>query len=287
LSIEWGNVYEAFVAERAGLLEEGNRLLEQAEDLRELHRERSELRRRAKQLPKRERAELDWSFGERGKLFGKSEWAIWDRVNELQGRYRELLPDVTVARCPFTDEVVRWGIDTVGLDGWFWKYRVVVRRWPNPVPRTWIGMTGAMRLAEPVEYTQDLVMPGPGVPFVVPRILSKHDVRAVIAEVPVGAHTGWAITYFERLPTRAALMNQWGSGTPQNFRTAHDEKVSEYDFALTEWLRSGLLLWIEPGDESATLREGVDGCPFIDLPGPRTFANICRGEIWYETTAFG
>ncbi len=121
-------MYEAFVAERAGLLEEGNRLLEQAEDLRELHRERSELRRRAKQLPKRERAELDWSFGERGKLFGKSEWAIWDRVTELQGRYRELLPDVTVASCPFTGAVVRWGIDTVGLDGWFWRYRVVVRR---------------------------------------------------------------------------------------------------------------------------------------------------------------
>ena len=132
-------MHEAFVAERAGLLEEGNRLRALAEEVRELHRERSELRRRAKQLPKRERAELDWSFGERGKLFGKSEHALWDRFFELNGRYRELLPDVTVARCPFTGELVKWAIDTVGLDGWFWEYRIGTHRWPKTMPRKWIG----------------------------------------------------------------------------------------------------------------------------------------------------
>jgi hypothetical protein len=192
------------------LLEEGNRLHALAGEVRELHRERSELRRLAKQLPKPERAALDWSFGERGKLFGKSESALRDRVGELRHRYRELLPEVTVARCPFTDELVRWPIDTLGLDGWFWEYQYGARRWPRPVPRKWIGMTGAMRLADRVEYSPEIVIPGPGVPFVVPRLLREPAVRAVIAEVPVGAHTGWAITYFGRAPEDTALVNLWG-----------------------------------------------------------------------------
>jgi hypothetical protein len=47
------------------------------------------------------------------------------------------------------------------------------------------------------------------------------------------------------------------------------------------------LLWLEPGDESATLRAGVEGCPFVDLPGPRRLAVIFRGEIDYQSSALG
>ncbi|MET0133396.1 MAG: hypothetical protein ABW215_07355 [Kibdelosporangium sp.] len=70
--------------------------------------------------------------------------ALWDRVDELTDRYEELIPEVTVARCP----------------------------------DTWLAMPGAMRLSEPVEITTYRITPGPGVPYVVPRILTTPDTRA-------------------------------------------------------------------------------------------------------------
>jgi hypothetical protein len=64
-------------------------------------------------------------------------------------------------------------------------------------------------------------------------------------------------------------------------------RVSRYDFELAEWLRSGKLLWIDPGDESATLREGPDGCPFLDLAGQRRITVIANGVVQHIGTFAG
>lgn len=208
----------------------------------------------------------------------------WGRLGDIHHRYAELLPDVTVARCPHTGEVVRWPIDTFGLDGWFWEYQCPMRRLPTPrPPNTWLAMTGALRLAEPLEYTDFIVRPGPGAPFVVPRILKRPGVRAVISEVPVGGHTGWTISYFGPRPD-VTLVDFWGTNYYLIFadgKVVGDESgIATHDFTLTGWLRSGALLWIEPGDESATLREGVDGCPFVDLPRSREIHQVVfKGKL--------
>ena len=133
-----------------------------------------------------------------------------DRDRDIADRYLELLPEVTVARSPDTGEVVRWRIDTAGLDGWFWRYEASARVEPDPIPAGWLAMNGAMRLHEPVEFTAFQVIPGPGVPYVVPRLLHADGVRAVIAELPIGRHTGWPITYFGPRPPDIDLVNTWG-----------------------------------------------------------------------------
>jgi hypothetical protein len=211
------------------------------------------------------------------------------RITEIIRRYRELLPDVTVARCTDGGELVRWPIDTFGLDGWFWRYDATISRTPEALPAPWLAMTGAMSLSEPVEETPYLAIPGPGVPFVVPRILRNPGVRAVIAQVAVGRHTGWAITYFGPLDRNTDLVNVWGTDT----YPVHDDdgkwlgwnsalnKVSDYDFELAGWLASGQLLWIAPGDDSAALRSGVDDCPFVGLAGPRKIAMVEEGKVRY------
>ena len=135
------------------------------------------------------------------------------RVREISRRYEQLLPEVTVARCPHSGALVRWPIDTAGLDGWFWELKAPMRRKPPLQPPLWLAMNGAMRLAKPVEYTRYLVVPGPDVPFVVPRILKSPGVRAVLAQVPVGAHTGWTISYFGPKPENVRLVNLWGTET--------------------------------------------------------------------------
>lgn len=218
-------------------------------------------------------------------------FALDDQVDAINAQYRELLPDVTVARGPGSDEIVRWPIDTMGLDAWFWDYLTPVRRTPESPPRDWIAMTGAMRLADPVEHPSFAVVPGPDAPFVVPRILGAEGVRAVIAEVPVGAHTGWTVSYFGTPPENVTRVNVWGTNIYPVCRdsvwTGWDydtPTISAYAFDLTPWLRSGKLLWIEPGDESATLHDGPDGCPFVDLPGQRRITVISNGEVQHVSS---
>jgi hypothetical protein len=212
---------------------------------------------------------------------------LWRR-RELRHRYADLLPEVAVARSPDSGEIVHWAIDTLGLDGWNWSYRGPARRIPERLPRTWLTMSGAMRLCEPVEVTPFVVRPGPGVPFVVPRIMNNPGVRAVIAQLPIGRHTGWPITYFGPKPRNTKLVNLWGNDTYQVFKDGEwlgweqeTPWAADYDFDLEPWLRSEKLLWIRPGDESMELRTGVDGCPYAGLDGVRDIPFIENGEVRY------
>ncbi|MEV6875370.1 hypothetical protein [Amycolatopsis sp. NPDC051128] len=237
-----------------------------------------------------ERARL---LAESARLAGRKSPDI-TRVREVNRRYRALLPDVTVARSPGTGEPVRWPIDVFGLDGRFWDYENPVRRPSSSRPPDWLAMTGAMRLADPVEHPPFAVVPGPDVPFVVPRILNGPDVRAVLAEVPVGAHTGWAISYFGPKPEGVRLVNLWGTNTYLIYRDGgrggwdwEIPRVAEYDFELGPWLRSGKLLWLAPGDESATLREGPSDCPFVDLPGRRRITVVRNGLVQHLASFAG
>ncbi|PPK65552.1 hypothetical protein V5P93_005025 [Actinokineospora auranticolor] len=214
-------------------------------------------------------------------------------VTDVNRRYRALLPDVGVARCPDSGEPVRWPIDVVGFDGRFWDYLTSIRRTPEEMPPGWLAMTGAVRLAGKPEHPPFAVVPGPDVPFVVPRILDNPGVRAVIAEVRIGAHTGWAISYFGPKPEGVTLVNLWGENTYPVRRQgggwgwAQDRpRVSQYDFDLAPWLRSGKVLWLEPGDESLTLREGAEDCPFVGLDGRRQITIISTGEVrWVNSFA--
>jgi hypothetical protein len=214
---------------------------------------------------------------------------LWRRRDQITKRYKELLPEIPVARCPSTGVVIRWPIDTVDLTGWFWDYDAPMRR-VVPLPPTWRAMTGAVRLTEPVEPAPFLCSPGPGVPFVVTRIIESPDIQAVISQVPIGRHIGWPITYFGPTLRGVRLVDLWGTrsypvfddeGTWIGWANAIPD-VGDYDLDLEPWLRSGKLLWIEPGDESATLRDGVEGCPYLALEGVRKLQYLQDGKLWYS-----
>src|SRR5439155_1394173 len=78
-----GPVTPDVLAERRQLMDEGNRL-------------RIEVR----------------ALDDAGK--SKRAWAVRLRIREISRRYRQLLPEVTVARCPHSGALVRWPIDTAG-----------------------------------------------------------------------------------------------------------------------------------------------------------------------------
>lgn len=209
------------------------------------------------------------------------------RYAELRRTYREQLPVRPVSRCPFTKVLYEHSIDPFGIDGPWWDFRAANR--PFELMRgTVLAFTGALRMASRVENTPFLVRPGPGAPFVVPRMLKRDGVRAVIHSLPIGAHTGFVITYFaDPAPSNLEGFNDWGmdyyqfeSDTDQVGWHQGSETAADHDFELAPYLASGQLLWIAPGDEAMTLHEGARGCPYVDAEGCRVPQLVQDGERW-------
>jgi hypothetical protein len=204
----------------------------------------------------------------------------------LRDEYVAGLPRPRLARDPFTGTVVAHSVDTAGLDGLWWRYEDVVRP-VEDLPRTFFAITGAVTLADAVEDVPFLVKPGPEVPYVIPRMLLHRDVRAVVSALPVGAHTGYAVTYFaDPAPPMLARCNAWGAnehwftddgGTGWD---TSDEEDDDPDYDLASWVESGKLQWVAPGDTEVRLKKGLEGCPFVDLPGRRSFVRVQDGVAW-------
>jgi hypothetical protein len=240
------------------------------------------------------RALLDEFFAlsdrlDKANLSGLNDQTALDRYAQLRRTYREKLPILPLSRCPFTRNPYLHSIDPFGIDGPWWDYRA-----PNR-PLELLGgnivaFTGAMRLGAPLEAMPFLCRPGPAVPFVVPRILEREGVRAVISSRPIGAHTGYIIVYFAN-PAPADLegFNDWGADDYQ-FESDTDQlgwdkvyvSAADYDFELGKWLADGKLLWIAPEDAELILREGADGCPYVGLDGIRKPQLVQDGEVWHE-----
>lgn len=213
------------------------------------------------------------------------------RRQELREKYLSVLPRVALSRCPFTDDIVERSIDLVDLDGLFWEARNPARAL-EPHPPTMIGMAGATALGEPVAWAPFLAKPGPEVPFVRPDILDRPGVVAVVSQVSIGPHTGYAISYFldpSAGPVPEELrINEWGSERFEviggdgavTFGAELDDENS-YDYELSRWLDEGRLRWIAPGDPSLRIRFGTDGCPFLDLTGHRSVTRIEEGDVWW------
>lgn len=208
-------------------------------------------------------------------------------VSTLLAEYVAGVPVVALSRCPFTGEVMHHSLDHYGLDGLWWDYLAPARP-EEQLPATYFAVTGAVRLGSDVRNTPFLCKPGPEVPFVLPRLLQHPSMVAVLFSLPVGGHQGYAIAYFaDPMPWDLPRVNSWGANeyrfVDQEGVTGWDaqpEKLEEFDFELEPWLTAGRLRWIAPGDQSMTIREGVQGCPYLGLKGRRTVTRIQHGKVW-------
>lgn len=216
-----------------------------------------------------------------------AKFPAFDRLCDLRDEYRKLLPETVIARCPLTDRMLRWPIDTAGLDGWYWEWLNPTQRRPAGLPGTWIALKGAVRLTEPIAAAPFDCRPGPSAPFVLPHLLELPEAHAVIAEIPIGPHTGWAINYFApKRPKDISLEDIWGQCRnpifdPTSLDREYAEKMppSDEDFELRPWLDAGKLLWIAPGDHTATLRHGAADCPYLDIEIDRRPQHIYDGKV--------
>jgi hypothetical protein len=182
-------------------------------------------------------------------------------------QYRRSVPRIAVARCPFSDAVVEHSVETRGLDQPWWDYN-----WPQ-------------RPREPLPAVQRLVKPGPGAPFVVPRLLLLDRVRAVLSGTTVGGWPAWTVTYFTDRQHDVVRVNDWGASrywldAAQESWDAMYEDAEQLDFELAPWIDRGALLWVAPGDTDVRLQSTAAGCPYLGLPGRRTFVRVQDGRTW-------
>jgi hypothetical protein len=229
--------------------------------------------------PDRRRALLDEYFALED---SRDDPAAVARRAVLRGEYEAALPLVPLARCPYTGEVFTTTLDTAGLDGLWWDHSLPIRGLVDERPGTFFALTGAVALSGDVEPAPFDRMPGPEVPYVVPRMILHDDVRAVVSQVGIGPHTGWAVTYFASpVPPGLKRFNDWGAETytyvtedDEERWDSCDEEIEDLDHDLARWIASGDLLWIAPGDASLTLRSDAAGCPYVGLEGRREFALV-------------
>jgi hypothetical protein len=206
----------------------------------------------------------------------------------MRQEYEVRIPVLPLSRCPFTGRVAYHSIDPYGIDGLWWSYETPLRP-VESLPSRYLAFSGAMKLVPPVIDTPFLCKPGPGSPFVLPRILNHESTKAVIFSLPVGNHCGFPIFYFtDTLPKASpGVTNDWGmsfwqhyepDGTPQWMSMTENE--TEYDFYLDPWVQKGKLLWIAPGDRTMTLRTGLSGCPYTGLGGEENIQRVQYGNVW-------
>jgi hypothetical protein len=215
-----------------------------------------------------------------------------NRRQELRETYLDVLPTLPISRCPFSNDVLERAIDIIDLDGLYWEAKAPTRPPVEDAPSSFVALTGAVRLGEPVAWSPFLAKPGPEVPYVRPAVLDHEGVAAVVSRISIGPHTGYPIVYFldplyGDVPDELRL-NEWGS---ERFRVIDErgawrwgselDDESAYDYEVERWVANGKLRWIAPGDASLEVRTGIDGCPFIGLDGHRAVTRIEEGEVWW------
>jgi len=205
----------------------------------------------------------------------------------LRKKYTDILPRMKICRNPYTNEIVTRSVDIFGLDGFWWNYDSPLRILEDPSPH-YILMSGSMKLNKPYDNTKFLVKPGPQVPFVVKEIINHPNVKVVISSIKVGKHIGYPIFYFtDIIGLSIPLDNIWGTNEyylinpGKNTTWAESEFIfDDYDFDLKPWIKAGKLFWIYPDDETVTLKNSIDDCPYLNLSGSKFNSFIRNGNYW-------
>ena len=210
-----------------------------------------------------------------------------NKFDMLLAEYVENVPYVAVSRCPVCGQSLELVIDVAGLDSpWWWDQCPQEFASPKACDHYQVFL-GAVDFhgREPAEVDTWGVLPGPGAPYVIERMLAMDGMQAVVSAIKIGANlTGYLIVYFSSEPVSPNDLHQewrrqtWVVYDDDGNGIARDLVNDPWDFELGPWLESGKLLWTQPGDESLALQKGRPS-PYEDLPGTRKKQIIGSGKL--------
>jgi hypothetical protein len=204
--------------------------------------------------------------------------------------YFRQLPRMVVAPCPQCGAPLNRGFDALGLNGLWWRSDATPDE-PQACPH-FCMLLGAVDLGSHRPRPDFDVHPGPGAPFVVPRLLAQPGMTAVLAAITmVDGATAYPIAYFApRRPPAQTLTAPWAR-TNFAYTTQLGEHAwrradefldapgsQDWDFDLQPWLEAGRLRWCDPRGDRTSLSVGpAPTCPFLNLPGLRAAQVILAG----------
>lgn len=207
-------------------------------------------------------------------------------ILELEQEYFEQLPRIAMSSCPFCRKPLYRSFDPYGLEGFWWGVDADPEE-PPACPHFCV-LRGALSFAGRPPRAGDFeVYCGPGVPYVIPRLLEHPGMVAVLHALEMAnGYRAYPIAYFaEHPPPPEQLTSEWARpwfayttqlGEP-GWRLAGDA----WDFELAPWLERGNLQWCDPkSGEQAPTRDAARSCPYLDLSGERRPLVVRGARIW-------
>ena len=200
----------------------------------------------------------------------------------IEEEYFRQLPRLAMAPCPYCENPLFRTFDPFGLDGLWWRSDAQPEE-PTPCPHFCV-LQGAVNLGGSWPCPDFDVHPGPGAPFVIPRLLDHQGMVAVISEIHmVDGPQAHPVAYFApRRPPVQTLAVSWARTnflyTTQlgvhAWRRADELEGSSgtdvWDFAIEPWLARAKVRWCDPGSDRTLLSTApVAQCPYVNLPGER------------------
>jgi hypothetical protein len=197
-----------------------------------------------------------------------------DELKVMEDKYVSNLPKKTLSRSPFTKEIYNLSIDIFGLDGPWWDAERPLRAVENEI-ESFFAFTGSININTKIPNVPFPLKPGPAVPWVSPRLLNHQNIMAVLSHTKIGVYDAYVTVYYSKDKTvEIERINTWGTdcyivNNLEGFAiigsTYDDEE--EYDFDIAPWIKKGKLKWIDPNDDTLSLMDSVDDCPFLNISG--------------------
>jgi len=219
------------------------------------------------------------------KLAQRERDLLKERFYKVLGEYSDRLPRLILSKCPHCGAPLKRAFDPYGLDGPWWQAAGICKVEEPAHCGHFQVMLGAVALhgRVPVEVKEE-VLPGPDVPFVVPKLLELPNMVAVVSWVSLATgDTALPIAYFSTEEIPPVMLHQPWCRKDYWFKTETGDSgwsVANdlFDFDLKPFLGKGQLKWVDLEEKDLPLHPvGNEECPFLDLPGDRENQIVVAG----------
>lgn len=192
--------------------------------------------------------------GSRWKELETERNVLYARIEPLVGKYWDWIQPVKLSRCPFCVSDLLRLFDPVDFNGFWWMDRT---QRPKAEPKScehFQLLQGAVNLnGRPFLETLFECHPGPGSPFVIPRVLELPTMQAVISSIPMHCgYTAYLIAYFSEVPPPSKSLTQSWARKQYHFRlpdgrAGWDVIEDRYEHDLASWITKGKVKFLTEG----------------------------------------
>jgi len=212
---------------------------------------------------------------------------IYSQVEPLIEEYWQNIPLILLSICPFCEAELRHPFDSVDLNGFWWMDRT---QRPGPSVQAcehFQLLLGSLNLnGMKPEGGLFECCPGPDIPFVIPRLLEKAEMRAVISEIKMECgYIGYPIVYFSSQPVVSQDLSQSWARKEHRFKTEDgkagwDIRQEQYDYDVLRWAHKKKVRWVTEGSLNSKEADPQQ-CLLFNIQGAGRNQSIRDQRLYY------